>query len=689
MGAAALVTDRDVMSRLQAYVNVESIGSAGDPTLFETGPGNGWLVTPWARQAPRPRGGSFGLEIYRRLPNDTDFSILKRQGVPGLNFAIVGDSYAYHTTRDTPERLSPVDRATHGRTSRRPHDRARRRGCHRADGHGSNVLRPWRQSRGVVWARHRGGDRRRRTAPWHHRVAARDAHGDQARRRVAMAAHGVLDARRLGCGHRVDGGRHLGATPGARGLSPLVRAARAIVPAPDGRGHHRRLEQSRASVTGCRPGRTVCGTRLSRGAWPCRCGSRSARAPRFLAPGAAYLWLLPLLCAGLLLSIIPLASAVAVRAASALVLLVAAALWLLPTEGAAPLHGRHLRAAAGCDARVRLRGTPDGGRSDARATPRRDDHQDAGVRTAVARDLDWTLRHRHHRRPRLRGACAIRTKNRFGGPRAPCRRATVRRSGTWVRSSRASISAKRAPPGWLPASTAPPATVPFRRFPHPFVFRTTGPSLGPAPITIASLDRRAGRGRQRAGRDRHAAPAGPWRWRSCCPSGLEPARSNLPGVVRLGRWTATYRAPTPEGLVFRASFGRNRRRPAARPSRHRDRGGPRRRLRLAAAGVAAGTRAPPGRRSVLDRGAVRAADCARSAATLDYVAVTVFGVIARASLAPWPTTIPSSTGRSFRPRPSSTARSSSTGSAATSMPGRRSSSSRRAATASRRSSARP
>ena len=55
--------------------------------LFETGPGNGWLVAPWARRAPHPRGGSFGIEIYRRLPNDTDFSILKRQGIPGLNFA--------------------------------------------------------------------------------------------------------------------------------------------------------------------------------------------------------------------------------------------------------------------------------------------------------------------------------------------------------------------------------------------------------------------------------------------------------------------------------------------------------------------------------------------------------------------------------------------------------------------------
>ena len=77
------------------------------PALFETGPGNGWLIGPWARRAAAA-SASFGVEIYRRLPNDTDFSILKRQGIPGLNFAVVGDSYAYHTTQETPERLSPV-----------------------------------------------------------------------------------------------------------------------------------------------------------------------------------------------------------------------------------------------------------------------------------------------------------------------------------------------------------------------------------------------------------------------------------------------------------------------------------------------------------------------------------------------------------------------------------------------------
>ena len=55
---------------------------------------------------PRPRGASFDLEIYRRMPNDTDFSVFKRAGIPGLNFAAVGDMYAYHTAIDVPERVT-------------------------------------------------------------------------------------------------------------------------------------------------------------------------------------------------------------------------------------------------------------------------------------------------------------------------------------------------------------------------------------------------------------------------------------------------------------------------------------------------------------------------------------------------------------------------------------------------------
>ncbi len=40
------------------------------------------------------------------MPNDTDFSVFKRAGIPGLNFAAVGDIYGYHTAIDVPERVT-------------------------------------------------------------------------------------------------------------------------------------------------------------------------------------------------------------------------------------------------------------------------------------------------------------------------------------------------------------------------------------------------------------------------------------------------------------------------------------------------------------------------------------------------------------------------------------------------------
>ena len=78
MGAAALVTDREVTSRLRAYLNLESIGSSGTSVLFETGPGNGWLVSAVgapraasARRLVRDRGLHAPAERHRLLdPQD-------------------------------------------------------------------------------------------------------------------------------------------------------------------------------------------------------------------------------------------------------------------------------------------------------------------------------------------------------------------------------------------------------------------------------------------------------------------------------------------------------------------------------------------------------------------------------------------------------------------------------------------
>lgn len=103
LGARALVTDDEVARRVGAFINLEGMGGRGPMLLFEaTG---GAVLDAWTRSAA-PQGTSLGNEIYRRMPNDTDFTILRSLGVDGINLAPIGDAYAYHTTLDQPARLS-------------------------------------------------------------------------------------------------------------------------------------------------------------------------------------------------------------------------------------------------------------------------------------------------------------------------------------------------------------------------------------------------------------------------------------------------------------------------------------------------------------------------------------------------------------------------------------------------------
>lgn len=106
MGARALKSAPE-MATVRAFLNFEAVGTTGPARLFQAGPGNVWLPGAWAASAPLPSGSSLMTEIYRRLPHDTDFSVLSQAGAPGLDFAATGNTFAYHTTLDTPERLEP------------------------------------------------------------------------------------------------------------------------------------------------------------------------------------------------------------------------------------------------------------------------------------------------------------------------------------------------------------------------------------------------------------------------------------------------------------------------------------------------------------------------------------------------------------------------------------------------------
>ncbi|MEX1023819.1 MAG: M28 family peptidase [Planctomycetota bacterium] len=101
---------------IAAVLNFEAIGNDGPSCLFQTGPLDGALVRAYGRGAPHPVGTSLAPWIYEQLPNDTDLSVFRELGIPGLNFAILGGGSAYHRPHDSPANLSDATLAHQGRT---------------------------------------------------------------------------------------------------------------------------------------------------------------------------------------------------------------------------------------------------------------------------------------------------------------------------------------------------------------------------------------------------------------------------------------------------------------------------------------------------------------------------------------------------------------------------------------------
>ncbi|MEL6431848.1 MAG: M20/M25/M40 family metallo-hydrolase, partial [Planctomycetota bacterium] len=106
LGAQAFAEQHPFADEVGVVVNVEGRGANGPSRMFETGPGNGWSVEALGDVARAPSATSVSAEIYRRMPNGTDFTVWIERGVPGLNYAFIGDIHAYHTPLDGLSRLS-------------------------------------------------------------------------------------------------------------------------------------------------------------------------------------------------------------------------------------------------------------------------------------------------------------------------------------------------------------------------------------------------------------------------------------------------------------------------------------------------------------------------------------------------------------------------------------------------------
>lgn len=101
LGAKAFVEDnRHLLANIAGVLNFEARGNKGPVIMFETSTPNEGLMKAFKKVAPNPIGFSFSQDVYKYLPNLTDFTVFKTAALRGLNFAVVDGFEAYHTQLD-------------------------------------------------------------------------------------------------------------------------------------------------------------------------------------------------------------------------------------------------------------------------------------------------------------------------------------------------------------------------------------------------------------------------------------------------------------------------------------------------------------------------------------------------------------------------------------------------------------
>lgn len=105
IGAEAFFGQHPLSKEIGVVLNVEGSGSAGSSMVLRTSVNNELLIKSYSSQNSSPYGFSFVKEIFKRMPNDTDFSVVKRAKIPGIDFAFAGERNHYHTPNDNLENI--------------------------------------------------------------------------------------------------------------------------------------------------------------------------------------------------------------------------------------------------------------------------------------------------------------------------------------------------------------------------------------------------------------------------------------------------------------------------------------------------------------------------------------------------------------------------------------------------------
>ena len=114
IGADAFASFHPLFAKVKAVINLEARGVSGSSAMFETHEGNRRIIRLLSQYVERPVANSLTYEIYKRIPNDTDYTVYKRKGVPGVNFAFSQGVAAYHSVVDDPDHLDLGSLQHHG-----------------------------------------------------------------------------------------------------------------------------------------------------------------------------------------------------------------------------------------------------------------------------------------------------------------------------------------------------------------------------------------------------------------------------------------------------------------------------------------------------------------------------------------------------------------------------------------------
>jgi len=106
-GSSAFVAEHPWASDIGFVINLEAVGAGGPSILIATnGPGK-WVIDQYAEAVPYPTAFSFLTTTAELIGgSNSDFASFRDRGTPGVELSYLHGSPIYHTSADTPERVS-------------------------------------------------------------------------------------------------------------------------------------------------------------------------------------------------------------------------------------------------------------------------------------------------------------------------------------------------------------------------------------------------------------------------------------------------------------------------------------------------------------------------------------------------------------------------------------------------------